>query len=114
MTAAIVVHGTFGMDGTWSSSGLHDLARYAARLDPIKQADIEEALRYPYPVAAGLFILTDGTVPQAQGRTTLLCSHFPRKCRDLNVTLDQLHISITDETVPTPPPQGASGHAGHD
>jgi len=103
MTAAIVVHGTFGMDGTWSSNGLHDLARYAARLDPIKQADIEEALRYPYPVAAGLFIFTDGSVPQAQGKTTLLCSHFPRKCRDLDVTLEQLHISTTDEPVPPPP-----------
>ncbi len=107
-STALVIHGQFDLVGNWSSGGLNQLLRYAERLAPIPQADIEEALRYPYPSAAGLFIFSDRNFPKAGGRIAMLCSFFPSKCKDLDVTLEQLHISTTDEPVPPPPTEDAS------
>lgn len=91
------------MDGEWNAKGLNNLTRYAERLDPIQRADVEQALRFPYPSASGLYIFTDGTVPQANGHTSLLCSYFPSKCKDLEVSLTQLRIQTTDLPIPAPP-----------
>ena len=107
-STALVIHGQFDLAGNWSSSGLNQLLRYAERLAPIPQADIEEALRYPYPSAAGLFIFSDRSFPKAGGRIAVLCPFFPSKCKDLEVTLAQLHIGTTDDPVPEAPVDGSA------
>ncbi|WP_431050182.1 hypothetical protein [Roseateles sp. L2-2] len=101
LASALIIHGAFAMNtGEWVAQGLNNLARYAERLDPISRADIEAALRFPSPTAAGLFIFTDKSVRDAKGQTVLLCEYFPSKCRSIDVTREQIHIARSDLPVP--------------
>ncbi|OWQ90271.1 hypothetical protein CDN99_12920 [Roseateles aquatilis] len=100
LPSALVIHGSFTMSGEWVSHALNNLSRYAERLHPIKEADIEEAMSFPYPVGAGLFIFTDHSLREAKGQTVLLCEYFPSKCRSIDVTLEQLRIARSNLPVP--------------